>query len=383
MIQPQPAPPATLIDGLDLAELLAPADWPCVSIYMPTHRLPTEAEHNRIWFKNQLKHVEQILEAEDRPTPVERQLLLEPLHRLVDDRGFWDAQRRGLAVFRSPRVHWLRRLPRPVPAVTVVASSWHVKPLIRQVQQTSRFQILCVSLQRVALYRGDRHALEEVPLHRDVPSSMAAAIGEPSHVTKTRRTVYDQGETDPRDEQLKRYFRRLDQAILEHHRREPLPTILAAQGQYHGYFRAASHNPDLLEAGIHHDPFAHELDMARLGELAWDVIAPYHEQHCANLRERFANALAQHQALGELDTVAREAVQGRVDTLLVREDHRVGGALDGETGRITPQPLDEPDIDDVVDDIAEAVMRSKGRVHVLPGDAMPDNAPDIAAVLRY
>ena len=383
MIQPQPAPPVTILDGLDLATLLEPADWPCLSVYMPTHHLPTEAQHNRIWFKNQLKHIEHTLEAEHRPTPIQRQLLLEPLHRLVDDRSFWDAQRRGLVLFRSPTLYWLRRLPRPVPPVTVVARSWHVKPLIRQVQETSRFQVLCVSLHRVALYRGDRHTLDEVPLHQDVPTSMAAAIGEPSHVTKTRRTIYGQGETDPRDEQLKRYFRRLDQAILDHHCRERLPTILAAQRQYHGYFHDASHNPDLLDAAVAVDPFARELDPAHLRDLAWQIIAPHHARRCAELRERFANALAHHQALGQLDTVAREAVKARVDTLLVRHDCRVGGRLDPDTGRITAQPLDEPEIDDVVDDIAETVLRNKGRVHVLPADAMPPNAPDIAAILRY
>ncbi|MEX0886538.1 MAG: hypothetical protein WD009_08880 [Phycisphaeraceae bacterium] len=383
MINPDQAEPITVLDGLDLATLLEPADWPCICIYMPTHRLPTEAEHNRIWYKNQLQHIEQTLDEEPRPTPPDRQALLEPLRQLVDDRDFWDAQREGLVVFRSRELFWMRRLPRPVPAVTVVASSWHVKPLIRQLQETSRYQVLCVSMERVALYRGDRHALKEVALHPSVPANMAAAIGEPSHVTKTRRTRYDQGETDPRDEQLKRYFRRLDEAVTRHHCRDNLPTILAAQRQYHGFFHEASHNPDLLDTGVQHDPFAHEIDAPRLRELAWAVIEPYHQRHVAELRDRFEQARAHEQGLADLEPIARVAVRGRVDTLMVREDHRLGGTLDHESGEIELQPLDDPEIDDVIDDLAETVLRRKGKVRILPRDAMPEGAPELAAILRY
>lgn len=374
---------ADLIELGDLRELLevGEGEQPCISIYLPTSRLTSESDANRIGFKNQLKKVEQSLGLRQQQHAAHSKLL-EPLLRLVDDQGFWADQREGIAVFRSPQRLMLRRLLRPITELADVANSFHLKPLIRILRESSRYQVLCVSSERVALYEGNRVSFGEVPLHPDVPRNMADALGEPSHVTKTRRTVYDLGDSEQKDDQLRRYFRRVDQAVWDHHsRRAQVPLIFAGLGEYHGFFHEASHNPNLLENGIRRDPFK-AIQQRKLHELAWDVMQPVYDSQLAELRGKFAEAKAYDKAADRLENVARLAAFGKLGTLMVQDDYHVAGVLDRGTGEITWEPMHDPGVGDVVDDIAELVLRQGGDVMVLPRAQMPC-VTGVAAIQRY
>ncbi|MFW6061134.1 MAG: hypothetical protein ACODAQ_13215 [Phycisphaeraceae bacterium] len=360
----QPGQPLLMNKG-ELQELLAPITGPCVSIYMTTSRLPQEHHKNRIGFKDRLKEAERSLEAHG-SEPDTDAAVLAPLHQLAENESFWFNQQDGLAVFAAPGYLRVRKLLRPVPDISIVAHSFHVKPLIRIMQDAGRYHLLCVSTERVALHEGDRERLVAVELAPDVPRDMAEAIGEPSHVTKTRPSQYDFDDSDQRDTQLRRYFRRVDDAIWRYHNRDArLPLILAALPEYHGLFHAASHNPRLLDTGLRRDPF-HGLDLRELGEQAWNVAAPARDRVLADWLEAFGTAKAHGQGSDDLEQIARDAVAARIRMLIIREDHRVGGEIDRATGEITFKPIEDPATDDVVDDIAELVLHRGGDVLIAP-----------------
>ena len=371
-----------VMSSSDLHALMQPTQGPCISIYMPTSAYPNEADQNRIRFKNQLRAAAGSLGLGDRQHAAGYPLLA-PLYEFADDIAFWSNQKAGLAVFRSPTMLHIRRLLAPMPERTVVADSFHVKPLIRIVQLAQRYELLCLTNRRIALYQGVAdQVLTQVPLHPDVPRDMAEALGEPSRVTKTRRSIYDQGETDPRDAQLMRYFRRVDQAIWDHHSRlSNLPLILAALPEYHGHFHHVSHNPHLLEQGIRRDPFV-ELDEMGLAKLAWKAAEPQREQQLAALREQFSSARAHQQASDELPELARLAAMGKLHTLMIQQDHHQPGSIDPGTGAITPRPMDEPEVDDLIDDLAELTFQRKGTVLVLTPEQMPTGT-GVAGIARY
>jgi len=57
--------------------------------------------------------------------------------------------------------------------------------------------------------------------------------------------------------------------------------------------------------------------------------------------------------------------------------------LDVKLGNVEKRPsIDDPGVDDVLDDLAEAVLRTKGDVVVVPADRMPTRT-GLAGVLRY
>lgn len=366
----------------DLYRLIQPTPGPCVSIYARTGATES-ADQGRIRFRNALQRAEQAI-GEPQENGQEGNPL-DPLRALADDSELWLGATPGIAAFLSRDRVVVRRLPEEPQDLVMVADSFHVKPIIRMVQATDRFQVLAVSAERVALYEGDRHGLQPVRLHDDVPKTMGEAIGEPSRLTEEsgNGAVSNQGGHDLRQEQLNRWFRRLDQAIWERHSREAqLPMILAAQDQYHSFFHMAAHNRNLLkDAAIKRDPFK-DIDLELLSRLAVEQMQPIWDASIAELMELFGSAKAHGKGNDQVNDIAAQAAIGRVGTLILEEGRHVGGAVEPGTGKVTFRAIGDPHTDDLLDDLAEMVLRAGGQVMVLPREKMPTEH-GVAAIYRY
>lgn len=80
--------------------------------------------------------------------------------------------------------------------------------------------------------------------------------------------------------------------------------------------------------------------------------------------------------------VASAAATGRIATLLIDADRHIPGHLHAVTGEIELADLGNPDVDDLLDDLAALVERMGGRVFVVPAETMPA-VSGVAAVFRY
>jgi len=85
--------------------------------------------------------------------------------------------------------------------------------------------------------------------------------------------------------------------------------------------------------------------------------------------------------VSDLADAARAAVDGRVSHLLVEADRVVPGRIGSATGRISVASIDDPDVGDMLDDLAE-VLRTGGDVVIVPKERMPSTS-GLAAILRY
>ena len=80
--------------------------------------------------------------------------------------------------------------------------------------------------------------------------------------------------------------------------------------------------------------------------------------------------------------VARAALEGRIDTLIIEADRIEPGKINEETGKIEEGNLEDPEINDVLNDLAKMVYREKGEVVILPKERMPSET-GVAAIYRY
>jgi hypothetical protein len=364
-----------------LTELLAPHSAPCLSLYQPTHRRHPENQEDPIRFRNLVKEMEASL-LQAYPT-TEARLLLKPFDALAHDRDFWNHTLDGLAVLGAPDFVRVFRLPRSVAELVVVADSFHTKPLWQFLQSVDRYQVLGLSLDKIRLFEGDRHALEEVELAAEVPRTMTDALG--SKLTAPHQTVASYGgvggasnamhhghggKASEVDIDADRLFRSIDRAVLEHHSRPTgLPLILAALPEHHHGFRGVSHNPFLLTEGITVDPNAVTNDALRT--LAWQVVEPQYEARLAKLTNDFEQARATGRGSDNLSQIAAAAASGRVATLLIEADRQIAGHLDEGTGKVVGGALNNPRVGDMLDDLGELVGKMGGEVLVLPTARMP------------
>ncbi|HET9664902.1 MAG TPA: hypothetical protein VFP00_11810 [Burkholderiales bacterium] len=374
----------------ELSGLLEAREPPCLSLYQPTHRQFPASQQNPIRYKNLVNELKASLEKKH--TAQSAASLVQPLERLQSDVELWRNPTDGLAVFSAPGFFRIYRLQRAVPELAIVANSLHVKPLVRLLQTADAYHVLVLDRDRIALYEGNRDALDEIELAPGVPRTVEDALGTQISEPYSKVSSYGAGPAAPmhhghgsKKDEIKhdaaRFFRAVDKAILEHHSRPSgLPLLLAALPEHQGLFRQLSRNPFLIENGL--ATTAAAMDSDALRGAAWTVVEPHHHQRTRALAAEFSEAVTKGLGSDRLSEVGAAAVAGRVGSLMIAAERHIGGRLDPQTGLVEQADLERPDTDDVLDDIAVAVLRNKGRVHVVPGAHMPTQA-GLAAVFRY
>jgi len=387
------------------SSLLNAHESPCLSLYQPTHRHHPGNQEDPIRFRNLVKELDQSLRK--KYSPEEIRPLLEPFEALSRNHNFWNHTTDGLVVFGARGLFQVFGLQRTTHQLAVVADSFHTKPLLRLLQSADRFQVLALNLHEIKLFEGNRDALNEIDLApeiRDerfkvivasggeidlapqVPRTLTEALGE--ELTEPHQTVASNGGTGGASVVMRhgqsdeeRFFRIVDRAILASHSQPSgLPLILAALPQHQDQFRKHSQNPFLLEEGIRIHPDA--MPMKEFLERGWNIFEPLYQARLAKLVDDFEVAKSKMLGLEDVKQVAQAAAAGRIATLLIEADRQIPGRIDGAAGEVKLKDLSHPEVDDLLDDLGELVLKTGGRVVVVPADRMPTKT-GAAATCRF
>jgi hypothetical protein len=375
-----------------LEELLKEYEKPCLSIYQPTHRHRPEKQQDPIRFRNLLNELEKSLR---KTFPAHKtEPLMEPFYALAENYQLWNYTLDGLAVFGAPGFFRFYRFQRSVPELIVATDNFHTKPLLRILQSADRYQILALSRDKIRLFEGNRDVLDELEPPEEVPRTLTEALGE--ELTEPHLTVSSYGDgpgstapmyhghggrPDQIDIDTERFFRAVDRAVLKHvSNSSGLPLMLAALPEYHGIFSQISRNPFLMKKGVEKNPDAFSLDELR--DQAWQVVLPQYLARLNQLIARFGEAKPKDLGSDQVRKVAEAAVGSRVETVLIEADRRVPGRLDIQTGEVQLENSSTPETNDLLDDIAQLVLKLGGNVVVVPTENMPSST-GIAAIYRF
>lgn len=361
---------------------------PCLSLYQPTHRVHPDNQQDSIRFRNLLKELAQSLQKNYPGT--DARSLLRPFEDLLEDGDFWNHTLNGLAVLAAADLFRVYKLARPVRELAVVADSFHIKPLIRFIQSADRYYVLGLNRREIKLFEGNRDALEEVELLAEVPRTLAAVVVGEKDSNESRPlsvwpsspgagVYYGTGSSDEvQENEIERFFRAVSEAILEQYSRPThLPLILAALPENQTLFRRIDRNPYLIADEVTVHPDALSLDDLR--ERAWRAMEPHYRARLAGLVEMFGAARSKELGDDDLARVAANAVAARVGTLLTEADRHIQGRIHPESGELN---LGGDGVDDVLDDLAELVLRYGGQVVIVPNEQMPTRT-GVAAIYRF
>ena len=372
---------------------------PCLSLYQPTHRSHPDNQQDSIRFGNLVKSMEESLRQKYSKRDVRP--LLEPFQALIDNHDFWNHTLDGLVVLGAPGIFRAYRLQRPVGELAVVADSFHIKPILRILQSAGRYQVLGLNRHEIRLFEGNRDVLDEIELSPSVPRTMTEALVESSNELDVTVWTYGSGHPgaigskypgagvksgmdqkgDMIDNDAEKFFRAVDRALLENYSRPSgLPLLLASLPEHRALFHRVSHNPFLMAEGIDISPDAMSIEELRVR--AWQTIEPHYHARLAGLIGMFEAARSKELGTDDLVQVAKNAVAGRVATLLIDADRRIPGSIDDLTGAIELDDLANPKVDDLLDDIAELVLKNGGQVVVVPAERMPTQT-GLAAIYRF
>lgn len=240
----------------------------------------------------------------------------------------------GIAVFVSPHVREVVRLPVPVVDRVVVDPTFATRDLVRALHRTPRHLVLLLNEREARLLEGVSDDLRPPPR-----SAFPVAAGDLSTDT---------------------YLRTVDEALGTHLRLHPAPLVLVGAERIVGRFRRLSRNTRRLAGSVHAN-----IVSAPLATLVPRVRAVLEEY----LRSRQQDALdlldrrrSQQTVVDGIDAAWLAARRERPEMLAVEEGFTYPARLSPDGDFLTPaEDVEHPDVvDDVVDELIETVLLRGG-----------------------
>lgn len=377
----------------DLKQFMDHHESPCVSLYMPTHKVGLETRQNAIRFKNLLNKVETKLNNLGlRPTLVQQ--YLDPARKLIKDNMFWQHQSEGLVVFLCPETFTFYKIPISFEETLYVGDRFYLKPLLPLLSGDGRFFILALSQNKVRLFAGSRHSIDEIAIP-NVPSSKAEAIPE----SETRRQVmmhsvsgntgggrsmvfHGQGiGMEQAKEELLRFFRMVDEGLQVTIKNERIPMVIAGVDYLIPLYRKVNRYPYLLEKGLIGNP--DELSPPDLQIRAWNLVEPLFRQEQQKALLEYQQKLGTGLATRDTPEILKAACSGRVDVLFVAVNSQLlGHIVTDKSGGISLDENTARPQEDILDYAAYQTLRYGGVVYALEKNLIPEKVP-LAAIYRY
>lgn len=381
-----------LFTGEELGRLIQKKVTPCVSIYMPTHRVFPETKQDPIRFKNLLREAEERLKIAGLRS-LEAKKLLKPAKALIKDGLFWQYQGDGLATFISSDVFYHYRLPLKFNELLVVTDRFHIKPLLPLFSQDGRFFILALSQNEVRLLQCNRFSVKEVELN-NVPRSLSEALKyddpekqlqfhtrTPTAAGERAAMFHGQGVgTDDVKDNILRFFHQVDDGLHKLVRKEQAPLILAGVEYLFPIYREANSYPHLIEEGITGNPEG--LKAEELHEQALKIVEPYFLKPQEKAMTQYKQLAGSGRASNNPKAIVEGAYDGRIEILIVAVGIQQWGFFDLKTRMVHLHPEAETGDEDLLDFSAVLTFLNGGKVYAVKPEEMPDEAP-VAAVFRY
>lgn len=372
----------------DLEALAQVEGYPCISIYLPTHRRGSETRQDPIRLKNALKAVGQTLETQGLAASDVEQYL-RPGEELVEQFEFWQHQAAGLALFIADGFFRLERLPFGVREFNLVGDRFYTAPLMPLLADDSPFYLLALSQNAVRLFEGSHYSMAELPLP-DSPHSLAEALRydevEPQlqlHSVQGKTAIYhgQGGDGDESDGDILRFFHQLNRGVMAQIAAQTKPLLLAGVDFLIPLYEQANQYPHLItEPHLGGNP--EQRSMAELHCHAWEALSPRLHQARTAALEAFYAALTASRASDDLKTVVLAAAKGQVDTLFAAPQEPVWGQFEPQTMAVTVHGAYQRGDRDLLDFAMQEMLINRGQLYLLEVDEMP-NRVRLAATLRY
>ena len=389
-----------LFNREELTRLVDLQDGTCISVYMPTHRFRSDWSQNTTRLKNLLRDArDQLRDQEVRETDIDQ--LLGDARRLLDRPGFWRELSEGLAVFITTEASEFYRLPLSFEEIAIVEDQFHLKPLFPLIAANDRYYLLALSQNDVRLYQGTDQAISEVEA-AEIPADIVSAIQRYEEPPEQGVQMHTQGASQNGDadqrhyghgssedqsrepkNQLKRFFREIDESVSGYIGGEDVPLVLAGVSEYLPLYQGVNSYPNLVEDDIVAGNPEH-LDMKELHNEAWDIVESVLQDRQREEMDRFRETYHQNGGLASSNfhEILPACAYGRVETLFVPVGQYRWGRFDPETNTVEVHDSQQPGDGDLLNYAAVSAYMNGARVHALQPANMPGGR-SVAATFRY
>jgi hypothetical protein len=296
-----------------------------VSIYMPTHSVPTppNISEDRRRFKNLRNKVSEIISERPDIKLKQGQAIEKQLDALDEDLEFWENRTFGVAIFVNFTNLTTIDIPVDCDEYIAVDDQFHITPLIGLLDHMIDFAILVVSKKEPMLFFGDIYGLRSASV--DLPTAQTGRKSvqervETMHLPpkgKGRQEYYGTNFPLVTLDDVMHFYRTID-TVIQKNMPKDMPLVLAGTETDTCEFRSISSYPNILKGHIESANSA--TTPHHLAPFAWAFVqkATVQKDHQLQLErfERLSNG--KDRASGELPAIQDAAEKGRVETLIIK-----------------------------------------------------------------
>ncbi|RLP78910.1 hypothetical protein D9V34_17040 [Mycetocola lacteus] len=351
-----------------------------ISLFMRTSPVPAQNESAPVEFENLAKAALEQLRATHSGAEGRELLagLTEQINDLLGDAFFWRHLSHSIAAYITPTSLRTYRLPNHLANAVEISDRFHLKPLLRAVTFPHTAFVLALSQNSARLIEVTADAPAHVLDVPNLPTDAIDALAVPSISGRSPNGKIEGSEG--KKVRLRQYARAVDKALRPFLTGRNTPLILAATEPLLGIYPSVNSYPALSREVIEGNPDT--LTPADLDARVRPILDRYYAERVAAERERFDALVSADRTSTEIDTIARAATFGAVETLVVDIDYILPGTVDEESGAVVLDRGDSPDAYGVIDEVVRRALLSGGRVWAVRAADMPDNT-GVAAILRF
>lgn len=348
-------------------------NYPCVSIFMPTHRHFPENKQDPLRLKNIINIATKRLKEEfgkDEIQPILEKIT--EINNSIDFNSFLD----GLAIFVNKDKAIKFYLPFPVKERVIIDPTFATRDLVFAMNRSEPYWVVVISDKITKLFLGIRDNIIEF-LENDFP------FVNKYYETKSSLTKENHRNDRVSDsiERIKKYLREID-SRLKNININNYSIVITGTERILSLFKDISSQADLILTGIngnYESASAHDLS-----KVVWQQVKNVRAIRRDEILKEIENAFGRKKIATGIDEVWALAKEGRGRLLVVELNYQYS-ARESEDGLLLiPVELapGKEIIDDAVDDTIEKVISRGGRV-VFVNNGKLEKYGHIAMILRY
>ncbi len=342
-------------------------DYPNVSILLTTHKTAPDSKQDTLVLKKLSREAERRLREEFSRKEISP--LLEKLNKTIssiDIRQNLD----GLAIFVNKNFEKVVRLPFPVRERIIIDESFATRDLIRAINRGINYYTLSLSAGFIRLFEAYRDKFSEI-----IEGGFPFANPFPRGTNLEESTYW-------KEARLREFFHMVDRSFLQIQHQHPMQIVLTGVEKNLALYKEVSGlagNILLTLEGNYDNTAPHEL-----ASLVWPEVKNKMAEKRMKVLQRLDEAIGRKRLVTGIEEVWKLALEGRGELLVVEEDYQQSAQVNNNGDAITLVETHgvRGTTDDLVDDIAEKVISTGGRV-VFAENGSLSKYNQIAMVLKY
>jgi hypothetical protein len=293
---------------------------------------------------------------------------LEPLDSLLLDANIFKKMKGNIGIFRKQDFFVVINLPIEVEKSFQVATSFHVKPLLKWLQNDHDFLLLGLGKDSAELYLGGQDSFKLID---------SVILPEFFKNRDSLRSYLSTKEIKQLKIKEEETFIWLNEWVTQITKVSSPKLFIAGERSIVESMKINFKYDNLVKAAVANSFGAHNvLDVCQ----SIRKILKTQSKNCIERAlSEFLFAEEENRSCKNIFQITKAVVEGRVRKLIISDDVNVFGTIDKKSGGLSIHPFDlDHEDDDVLDDLAQMVLSQGGEVIIASRDQIPKSRPILA-----